>query len=233
MIVSGVYAPAGYQLTGTLLSDSRRNDTHGAAGHSMADTDERSGFLHTTDGLPEQFPTHQHDPAFWEALGRTVATFGLLELGLGKAIFALSGTKLVTETDVKAAIGKWKTKLEKAATDTLGARIKSYEAELRSHPEAAVEGLDDLISDLNDVARLRNALCHGSWLPPDGDGKSKLQFVDRKLETFPTPIDIAFLDELRRKVVFLTVAVMNTVTHMGYQFPGADGPGVPIWPKTQ
>ena len=41
------------------------------------------------DGLPNKFPTDGHEAAFWESLGRTVATFGFLEEVLGKAIFAL------------------------------------------------------------------------------------------------------------------------------------------------
>jgi hypothetical protein len=30
------------------------------------------------EGLPEKFPTHQDQAAFWESIGRTVATFGFL-----------------------------------------------------------------------------------------------------------------------------------------------------------
>lgn len=36
------------------------------------------------DALPGRFPTHLHEPAFWESLGRAVATFGFLEEILGK-----------------------------------------------------------------------------------------------------------------------------------------------------
>jgi hypothetical protein len=42
------------------------------------------------DKLPPSFPTQAHAPAFWEALGRAVATFGFLEETLGKAIFAFT-----------------------------------------------------------------------------------------------------------------------------------------------
>jgi hypothetical protein len=33
---------------------------------------------------PPNHPTHMHAPAFWEGLGRVVATFGFLEEALGK-----------------------------------------------------------------------------------------------------------------------------------------------------
>ena len=38
------------------------------------------------DALPKQFPTHKHEGAFWESLGRAVATLGFLEEVVLKAI---------------------------------------------------------------------------------------------------------------------------------------------------
>jgi len=32
------------------------------------------------DALPEKFPTHAHSETFWERIGRTIATFGFLEV---------------------------------------------------------------------------------------------------------------------------------------------------------
>ena len=49
------------------------------------------------DRLPVDFPTQCHTPAFWEALGRTVATFGSLEEALGKAILAFTGMTEIPE----------------------------------------------------------------------------------------------------------------------------------------
>jgi len=48
--------------------------------------------------LPTGFPTHKHPSEFWEALGRTVATFGFLEETLGKAIFAFTATRRIPPT---------------------------------------------------------------------------------------------------------------------------------------
>ncbi|MEP1535541.1 MAG: recombinase family protein [Paracoccaceae bacterium] len=31
------------------------------------------------ESLPEMFPTHRHDPEFWEHLGRAIASIGFLE----------------------------------------------------------------------------------------------------------------------------------------------------------
>jgi hypothetical protein len=54
------------------------------------------------DRLPLHFPTHRHDAAFWEALGRAVATFGFLEEVLGKAIFALTATRKIAPDQIEA-----------------------------------------------------------------------------------------------------------------------------------
>jgi hypothetical protein len=52
----------------------------------------------------------------------------------------------------------------------------------------------------------------------------------RQLET---PIDKAWLEVTRRHAVEFICAVVNSVTHMGFQFPGSSGPGIPIWDRSK
>ena len=52
------------------------------------------------------YPTHKHDPIFWEALGRTIATFGFLEEVLGKAIYAFSKTRRDMQNETEAEYKK-------------------------------------------------------------------------------------------------------------------------------
>jgi hypothetical protein len=59
--------------------------------HAKGDT--AIGYWINRKELPPLFPTNRHQPDFWEALGRTIATFGFLELILAQAIFALTGTR--------------------------------------------------------------------------------------------------------------------------------------------
>lgn len=40
---------------------------------------DRKRYFVAEEDLPKDFPTHRHEPVFWEVLGRTVATFGFLE----------------------------------------------------------------------------------------------------------------------------------------------------------
>ena len=79
----------------------------------------------------------------------------------------------------------------------------------------------DAFADLN-----RRALS-----TPDEKGASIPLFVDQKLNVFDAPIDCAFLVEVQRHVAEVSCAVTNSVTQMGWQFPGSCGSGTPIWSK--
>jgi hypothetical protein len=182
------------------------------------------------DRLPSQFPTHRHSGAFWEQLGRTVATFGFLEDVLGRAIFAFTGTVRYEENEIdEAALAKWLSTLERALADPLGGLIDAYGKAVRSHPEAIYENIDELLSSLRDAAQLRNVLCHGSWGSPDAEGKSIPRYVSNKMLVFDAPVDIAYLKQTQRAVAELACHVIDSVTSMGYQFPGSKGPGTVVY----
>lgn len=181
------------------------------------------------NALPERFPTHMHESAFWESLGRAVATYGFLEETLAKAIFAFTATKPYSEEEAQEAFEKWLSQLQRALSDQLWNLIESYCKAVREHPNKTIENLDDLISDLKEAAKVRNVICHGSWRSPNAEGASIPFFVNRQQERFDTAIDIAWLDQLQKHVSELTCAVINSVTHMGWQFPGSSGPGKAVW----
>ncbi len=82
---------------------------------------------------------------------------------------------------------------------------------------------------LKEASKTRNVLCHGSWRPPNSNKASIPFFINRKMERFETPIDIEYLDQVQTHSTELICAVVDTVTRMGWQFPGTDGPGKVIW----
>lgn len=190
---------------------------------------EQKGYIVDANDLPDLFPTHMHESIFWEKLGRTVATFGFLEEMLAKAIFAFTGTRPYDESEVEEAFENWVPKLEKALSDQLGSLIDSYAKAVREHPDSKMENFDQLVEDLKKAAEIRNVLCHGSWKVPDQNGASVPFFVNRKKGVFQTPINCAFLDQVQKHASELAVMVVNSVTCMGWQFPGSKGPGRPIW----
>lgn len=124
---------------------------------------ERTRHVINLDVLPKMFPTHLHEPVFWESLGRAVATYGFLEETLGKAIFAFTATKPYSDEEVRKALAEWVPKLLKALSDQLWNLIESYGKAVREHPEATIENIDELLERLKEAAKIRNVICHGSW----------------------------------------------------------------------
>jgi hypothetical protein len=181
------------------------------------------------DKLPEYFPTHRHDELFWAALGRTVATFGFLEDVLARAIFAVTATKRFSVSEPPVSYDAWQKTLEKALTDTLDPLIDKFSAEIRSHENNICENLDEFLKELRDCAKFRNVICHGSWQPPDENGRSVPFFVGRGLKVFESALGADELLQIQFVAGRLACEVINSVTVMGFQFPGTNGPGKPVW----
>lgn len=178
--------------------------------------------------LPPSFPTHRHASEFWEQLGRAVATFGFLEEMLGKAIFAFTATREYDPSEIDKAYKAWLPQLERALTDQLSNLADAYGKAARDNPKTTTKNIDDLIGDIKKAASIRNVLCHGSWRTPNTEGASIPLFVNRQRQVFDTPIDVRYLKQVQIHVAELACNVIDTVTHMGWQFPGAAGPGMPI-----
>lgn len=185
------------------------------------------------NALPQLFPTHRHEPEFWEHLGRAIASFGFLEEVLGKAIFSFTATRHYSLDQIDAAYDAWIPKLERALTDQIVNLAEAYGKATREHPDTTTPNVFDLIEDIKKAAVIRNVLCHGSWRAPDSSGASIPLFVNRKLEKFDTPIDVAYLRQVQAHVAELSCSVIDTVTHMGWQFPGGAGPGKRIWESSR
>jgi hypothetical protein len=165
----------------------------------LKDEDSIRRFQVDFDKLPAQFPTHLHPAAFWEALGRVVATFGFLEETLGKAIFSFTATRQYPETEIQAAYEKWLPTLQRALSDPLGGLIDSYGKAMREYSKATITNLDELIDHLRKASTIRNVLCHGSWnRRPDEQGRSLPLFVNKNNEIFKTPSDLAFLVQVQQ-----------------------------------
>lgn len=196
---------------------------------TMSDEEPVNRVIIDRKSLPEMFPTHQHEQEFWEHLGRAVASFGALEEILAKAIFAFTATRRYPADEIEDAYEEWLPKLERALTDQLVNLAEAYGKATRDNPETTTENVSDLVDDIKAAAKIRNVLCHGSWRAPDENGASVPLFVNRQKEIFETPIDVVFLKQTQAHVAELICSVVDTVTHMGWQFPGGPGSGKPIW----
>lgn len=193
--------------------------------------EKRAGHVINRSALPEEFPTQLHEPAFWEALGRAVATYGFLEDVLCKAIFSFTATTTYGEEEIEDAYKAWLPTLERALVDPLGNLIDVYGKAVRNNGDSTIENLDDFLKELRDASIIRNVICHGFWGAPDFTGATIPSFVNKQKEIFDTPIDRSFLAQLQRATTSLACTVIDTVTHMGWQFPGSNSPGETIWPS--
>lgn len=198
--------------------------------------DEESVVRAVTDreSLPKMFPTHRHDPEFWEHLGRAIASFGFLEDTLKKAYFSFTGTTPVAPEDAERAVEQWGKMLERIVIMQLWNLANEFEGAATANPNNSTENIGELVADIKKAAEIRNILCHGSWMLPDNEGKSLPRFWKKNLATgkispFPDKIGIEYLTQVQAHVTDLICSVIDTVTHMGYQFPGGAGPGKPIW----
>ncbi len=164
------------------------------------------------------FPTHRHKNEFWEELGRTVGTFGFLEEILIKAIYAISDSRPYS----KQAFFEWVPSIEKLLTNSLGKLIEKFHSEVKNHPNANIKNLETFIEYLKEAAKIRNALCHGSWSTPDEDNASIPFYVNNQFEVLDTPVNCDYLIQVRRHVAELSCEVINTVLSLDLKFPGFD-----------
>jgi len=188
------------------------------------------GHVIDRDKLHVDYPTQFHSSVFWEELGRTIAAFGFIEEMLGKAIFALTGAKEFDPEGDPEALSEWIKTLEKALTDQLGGLIASYERALAENPRTKGGDYGRQLAELREAKEIRNVLCHGSWEKPDDAGRSVPKFVNRKLLVFQTPVDVKFLRQTRAAVRHIACDILDSVTGVGYQFPGSESPGEQLWP---
>ena len=195
----------------------------------MIEPEDQNSHLVSVSDLDADFPTHLHSQQFWEELGRTVATFGFLEDTLGRACFALQATTEVNDDEFDEQVGEFVARLPKLLTDSLGPLIDNYEKSLRSHQQKPIKNSHELLAELRKAKTIRDVICHGSWGLPDKQGKSTPRFFNRKEEVFATPIDTEYLRQCRSGAVALILEVINSVTVMGYEFPGTEGPGNRVW----
>ncbi len=118
--------------------------------------------------------------------------------------------------------------LERALSDQLWSLAETYGKVARANSATTTKNVDKLVDDIKKANVIRNVLCHGSWRIPNVNGASVPLFVNRKMEVFEGEIDVVYLKQVQAHVVDLVCSVIDTVTHMGWQFPGGAGPGEPI-----
>lgn len=157
-----------------------------------------------------------------------MATFGYLEEVLAFAIFAFSSERRFPDLEVGKRFDEWLPEFVKDLQETLPTLIEKYRVAVQQNQRVNFFGLDEVIEQMRTIVHLRNALCHASWKRPDAEGRSFPLFIRRSGEMLDGPIDVSFLKQTQLATADMARVVIETVTRMGWQFPGIPSPGEPL-----
>ena len=169
------------------------------------------------DRLPDDFAAQ---------IGHAVSGFGFLEEALKRAIFAMSRSGLGNSPDDRA-LAKWLERMEDVADDSLGTLIEQFIKQMgpaASHETATLE------TDLRNIRRSRNLLCHASWRPTGKPGQWHPSFLNTKGATFAEDLsagDIAAIHADTLAVAAKVVAIMRATGIEG-AWVGFDAAAAPV-----
>ncbi len=183
----------------------------------------------------DDWPTHKGSPAFWEELGRAIASFGFLEDTLTRTYFALTATRRYKcKEEVEKVFEEWKKSLELSLTDSLGNLINKIDKAFKDDDRFSEDIRSAVVDRLNEVRVWRNALCHGTWDSFAENGDSAHLRYFRKTPDGPEQLDNGFLHQseiarIRRATVETAQNLINIVISNNLQFPGSESPGKTIF----
>lgn len=177
----------------------------------------------------EQAPIHDPGKPLWEEIGRTVATFGMLEDLVPRALYILTGHQFIDDAeDERQQVEKWCATLVKSMSDTLGGLACSLEAAWKERDGCLNPESSDIVQEFRALAKVRNRVCHATYqefLTPDADvGQMNPPPQNPKLDHQAREVyAIDALQNTRVRVVAV-VAALRTEVRVRYQagFPGAN-----------
>ena len=122
--------------------------------------------------------------------------------------------------------------LERALTDQLWNAERMVLKAARDNPATTTKNVDELSEDIRSDHHPQRAL---SWLMANTECQRRIRAAIRQsaATVFDTAIDIAYLKQAQAHVPELACNVIDTVTHMRWQFPGGAEPGKPIMERSE
>jgi len=172
--------------------------------------------------LHPDWPLSRDNPAFWEELGKTVAMFGDLEDTLTSACYGLTRPPAhpndLRPEQVPAYLA-WYARVEASRTDAMGVATDRFFELLRNDGRVPHAVRDKLRTQLDELRRWRNALCHGAWHGFSGAGAGVLSHYymeDKRVVRFPSMVALNDLADLRIRIVDTIVRVTEAASVAGY-----------------
>ena len=182
--------------------------------------------------LPEDWPTNRGSPAFWEELGRTVATFSHLEDMAARAYFGLTATRQFEDWDqAEAAFPQWEKELKQSLTDSLYSLTSKLRKAFAADDRVCDDLAGNILARLDELRVWRNALSHGAWHSFEADGSTCLRhfkYTPDGPEALESRLTIETISAIRAATAELTVDIVDIVTAAGARFPGTALPGANV-----
>lgn len=182
--------------------------------------------------LPENWPTNRGSGAFWEELGRTVATFSHLEDMMARALLGLTATREFEDMkQVEAAFPEWEKALKESLTDSLYSLTNKLKKAFNDDDRVPDEVARTYLVRLDELRVWRNALCHGAWQGFEKNGSVVLRHFkrgDEGPESLENRLSVETLSSIRGAAVDLTADLVDILFAAGVRFPGSTLPGAPV-----
>jgi len=175
----------------------------------------------------EETPIHDPSSALWEQIGRTVASFGMLEDLLPRALYIITGHRRIDhEEDGKLQVSAWCAQLIKSMSDTLGGLAHSLEAAWNVRDGELLPKNAEVVRQMRELTTIRNRVCHAAYqdfMTPDVPQTGDVQNDARVDNTAREGNAIDALQDARIRVV-ASIAELRTEVRVRYDsgFPGAD-----------
>ena len=178
------------------------------------------------DAAPN-WPTQRGSDQFWEELGRTVATFGMLEDTLTRSYFIVSGHRRVEENEnPQVLLDTWYDVLVATLSDPLGTLTKKLNREWKRQNGDQADEKRRIILELKALGRERNKVCHGAWIGFEENDTGTIRFFAKGREREGNHRQRLSIDDIRavRNRARNCIGDLMQVLRVEY---GAEFPGMP------
>ena len=175
----------------------------------------------------EDAPVHDPSSLFWEEIGRTVATFGMLEDLLPRALYKITGHQTVdVEGDAEQQVKEWCAALIRNMSDTLGGLAHTLGAAWTERDGELQPDNAEMVKEIASLAKARNRVCHGAYqdfMAPDIARVTDNRSYPEHDKTIREADAMSALQDFRFRTVAV-IAALRTEVRVRYEsgFPGAN-----------
>ena len=149
-------------------------------------------------------------------MGRTIATFGMLEDTLGKALFTATAQKHVAEgKELEREMAAWEKPVTKGLSDALTMVSGKVKAAWKEHDGELSAEHATIIEEIKELAKERNRLCHGAWMAFKTEDEGLVRYYLKKHELDGEHMVTRSLSEIAETRERATTVIKAVLADMG------------------